>query len=103
MTRDSFVADEFVKDGAHSSAWFHRGELLDSAGPVGMGKECPCKDAGAGTDSAETEALIKDVVSENARHILDDIDRVRSLSGYLLADILESFGRVRWTSSEKRG
>jgi hypothetical protein len=68
-----------------------------------MGEECPCKDAGAGTDSAETETLIKDVVSENARRILDDIDRVRSLSSYLLADILESFGRVRWTSPEERG
>jgi hypothetical protein len=95
--------DGFVKDGAHPFAWFHRGELLDSAGPVRMGKECPCKDAGAGTDSAEAETLIKDVISENARHILDDIDRVRSLSGYFLADILESFGRVRWASSEERG
>jgi hypothetical protein len=57
-----------------------------------MGEECPCKDAGAGTNSPE--ALTENVVAENARHILDDIDGIRSLSDYLLTDVLESFRRI---------
>jgi hypothetical protein len=48
------------------------------------------------------EALTKDVVAENARHILDDIDGVTNLSGYLLTDVLKSFGRIRRTSSSSK-
>lgn len=97
MARDSLITDEFIKDCAHSFARFHRGKLFDSVCPVRMSEECPCKDAGTRTNSAE--ALTKDFMAENAEHILDNIDGVRKLSSYLLTDILESFGRIRWTSA----
>jgi hypothetical protein len=61
-----------------------------------MSEECPCKDAGTRTNSAE--ALPKNFMAENAAHILDDIDGARNLSGYFLTDILESFRRIGWTS-----
>jgi hypothetical protein len=61
-----------------------------------MSEECPCKDAGTRANSAE--ALTKGFMTENAGHILDDIDGARNVSGHLLTDILESFGRIGWTS-----
>ena len=99
LTRDSFVLDRLVKDGAHSVAWFYSGERSHCVGPVGVSEDGSCKYSSPGTNPAGT-LIIAEASFGWTGVILDYVEGAGH--GNLSADVLESIRWVRWTCPEER-